>query len=386
MPCGEAERDGGRRERAADRDQPAGARVGAPQPARDEHRDAGHDARSRAASRPGRRGSRRAAGARRCRRRTRRRRHRRRARRRRPARRPGRRGGRGRCSRRSATRCCCRSCPTPTGRLAAGVSATSSGHAPPTTAIAAPPASSWPHARPAGRAARPTGRRRRCPGTTISAAAIFASKPSPTATPASTSQRVRPSSSAAHDAPQRGDGAEDQQRVRVVVARDRDRDRREREHEPGDEPARAAEAPAHEVVDERDRRDAHQRLRHEHAQRVEAEHLHRQRLDPEGERRLVDGHHARGVERPVQERVPARAHRAHGGAVVLVGAAVAARAPTGSARRRARSRPAARAGAREWRGRAGAARCGPSLDGDRSHACQGRHGRWEQPQRRLGVG
>jgi hypothetical protein len=81
------------------------------------------------------------------------------------------------------------------GRESAGVSAISAGHALPTTTIAAPPASNCRTA-----ATRPRGATHRyaaaIPGTTISAAAIFASKPSPTATPASTSQRVRPSSSA----------------------------------------------------------------------------------------------------------------------------------------------------------------------------------------------
>ena len=165
------------------------------------------------------------------------------------------------------------------------------------------------------------------PGTTSSAAAIFASKPRPTQTPARTSQRVRPSCSArtvAHSAP---DAAQDQQRVGVVVARDRDRDRRRGEREPGDEAGRAPPQTAREVVDERDRRDAHQRLRHEQAQRVEAEHLHERHLHPRAERRLVDRHRAGGVEGAVEEGVPARAHRAHGGAVVLVGPAVLGQPP-----------------------------------------------------------
>ncbi len=81
------------------------------------------------------------------------------------------------------------------GRLEAGVSVTSSGHAPPTTIIAAPPARSWRSA-----VSRPRGATQSqaatIPGTIISATAIFVSKPSPTQTPDSTSQRVRPSSSA----------------------------------------------------------------------------------------------------------------------------------------------------------------------------------------------
>ncbi len=81
------------------------------------------------------------------------------------------------------------------GRLEAGVSRTSSGHAAPTAIIAAPPARSWRIAvfQPAGAAHSQASAR---PGTTISAAAIFVSKPRPTATPARTIQRVRPSSKA----------------------------------------------------------------------------------------------------------------------------------------------------------------------------------------------
>ena len=85
--------------------------------------------------------------------------------------------------------------PATQGRLAAGVSSTSSGQASPTTVIAAPPPSS---ARSA--AARPRGATQSqasaIPGTTISATPIFASKPSPTQTPARRSQPLRPCSSA----------------------------------------------------------------------------------------------------------------------------------------------------------------------------------------------
>jgi hypothetical protein len=76
--------------------------------------------------------------------------------------------------------------------------------------------------------------------------------------PARATVRERP-----HDEPERCDRAEHQQRVGVVVPRDRDAHRRQREHEPGHEPAGTAEATAHEVVDQRDGCDAHQRLRHE---------------------------------------------------------------------------------------------------------------------------
>ena len=83
------------------------------------------------------------------------------------------------------------------GRSAAGVSSTSSGHAPPTASIAAPPAASRRNARavPSAEGAIHI-HAATIPGTTASATNIFVSKPSPTATPASTIQRARPSSSA----------------------------------------------------------------------------------------------------------------------------------------------------------------------------------------------
>ena len=81
------------------------------------------------------------------------------------------------------------------GREEAGVSHMSIGHASPTTAIATPPVSSWRTA-----TSRPRGATQRyaatSAGSTSSAAPILVSKPRPTITPAHTSQRVRPSSSA----------------------------------------------------------------------------------------------------------------------------------------------------------------------------------------------
>ena len=84
--------------------------------------------------------------------------------------------------------------PETQGRSAAGVSHTSTGQAKPTRAIASPPQANWRTA-----AGRPRGathiQATASAGTTSSAAPILASNPSPTHTPASTSQRVRPSSS-----------------------------------------------------------------------------------------------------------------------------------------------------------------------------------------------
>ena len=86
------------------------------------------------------------------------------------------------------------------GRDDAGVSATSSGQAPPATTIATPPPSS-PRTRARGAAQTHATV---SAGTTSSAAPILVEKPSPTKTPASTIQRTRPSSSprtTAHSAP-----------------------------------------------------------------------------------------------------------------------------------------------------------------------------------------
>ena len=113
----------------------------------------------------------------------------------------------------------------------------------------------------------------------------------------------------ANGAPQRGDAAQNEQAVGVVVTRDRHGDRRQCQSQPRDEPADAPEASAHEVVHQRHGRYAHQCLRHEDAERAEAENPRRKRLHPQRQRRLVDRHDAAAVERCVEEVVPARAHR-----------------------------------------------------------------------------
>ena len=187
----------------------------------------------------------------------------------------------------------------------------------------------------------------------------------------------------AHQRPEGADAAEDQQRVGVVVARDRDGDRRQREHEPGDEAGAAAEAAAHEVVGQRDRPDPHQRLRHEERERVEAEHAHGQRLHPQRHRRLVDGHHAGAVERPEQEGIPALAHRADGRGVVLVRPAVDVERPQvqhrGEQRAVRRARGAAAGGSGVSGGRAGTRRRRRSSCGQR------RRRRSEPPRALLGI-
>ncbi len=189
----------------------------------------------------------------------------------------------------------------------------------------------------------------------------------------------------AHHEPQRGGAAQHEQRVGIVVAEDGDGHRGEHQRQPGDEARGAAEAPVRRVVGERDGPDAHQRLRDEHAPGAEAERARGQRLHPEGERRLVDGHHSSRVERAIQERVPARAHRAHGGAVVLVGEAVAIERPQVEHARGDEQHGELGAREREGRGPDALTRAGEGQRG-------GRHGHHLRPSAReravttLGVG
>ena len=212
------------------------------------------------------------------------------------------------------------------GRLDAGVSIISSGHAPPTTTIAAPPASSWRSAvEPAARRDPQPGRGDR--GHDEQGGAHLRLEAEADAHAREDDPARAPVLQRAHEAPQGADAAQRQQRIGVVVARDRDGDRRDGEHESGDEAGRAPPKAAREVIDERDRGDAHERLGHEDAPRMKAEDPGRERLDPERERRLVHRHQPTGVERVVEEVVPARAHRAHGRAVVLVRPPVAIERP-----------------------------------------------------------
>src|SRR3954466_393494 len=94
------------------------------------------------------------------------------------------------------------------------------------------------------------------------------------------------------------------------------------------------------------------------------------------------------VERAVQECVPARAHRAHGGAVVLVRPAVAAQRP--QVEERSEGEHAGELGARAPRGprpRAEALAHGggdEARGGDGRHAGDGRRGAWEDPEPALG--
>ena len=234
-------------------------------------------ARSRAATRPGRRGRTAAAGTVRWRRRTGAAatappRPARRTARRRPPAEP--------FSRRSATRCCCRLCrrSTAVGRRRERDEQRPRSRRPPPSRRRRRVADASRSARAPAAASR--SRPSAIPGHDHQRDAHLRLEPEPDGTPLTTSQRVRPVSSARSGEPNRGHGAQHEQLVGVVVARDGDGDRRGRQRQPGDEPADRPKR-RREVVDEHDRDDPHQRLRDEHAERMEAEQPRRQRLYPQ---------------------------------------------------------------------------------------------------------
>ncbi len=265
-------------------------------------------------------------------------------RRRHPGRRSVRTGGRGRCSRRSATRCCCRSVPEIHGPARRGREPHQQRPGEPADEQRRAAGEQLRARQPSRRAARPTARRRRSPGTISSAAAIFVSKPRPIARPA-----ARPASACGRpraprtDEPQRGDRAEDQQRVRVVVPRDRDGHRRQREREAAGEArprGRSAGASGR-------RSGRRSRCPSAPAARACSSELKpNARTDSAWTQSASGGLStvisAAGVERAVEEVVPAAGHRADGGGVVLVGVAVLAEAPEvehGGQQRAGRSAP-----------------------------------------------
>ena len=149
-------------------------------------------------------------------------------------------------------------------------------------------------------------------------------KPRPTSTAQSSSQRRLPRSMARLTAQARQQHGQHEQAVDGVVAVGHDADRRDGEGERGEQArdrpkdtlARAHRAAATE-------RDARQGLRQQDTEAAEAEDLRAERLNPEAERRLVDGDEAARIEGDEEEVVPAFQHAAHGGGVVEVGVAVA---------------------------------------------------------------
>ena len=199
--------------------------------------------------------------------------------------------------------------------------------APPTTTSASAAGQQLAHAARGSRAARPTATRRPARAPPAAPRAIFVSNPSPIAR-----RRARASACARPPAPRTTPTAPPTQHSTSSASGLLWREIAtaigvSASASPATKPAGAPEAAARQVVDEPDGRDAHQRLRHEHRPRREAEGARRQRLHPQRERRLVDRHDAGWIEGAEEEVVPALRHRADGGAVVLVRPAVACQRP-----------------------------------------------------------
>src|ERR1700716_432589 len=91
----------------------------------------------------------------------------------------------------------------------------------------------------------------------------------------------------------------------VVVAT---RYRNQRKHQRGEESSDTTERTLHQVIQQGDRTDRRQGLREQNAKAREAEHFCAQRLNPEPERRLVDGDKSNGVQRIEEERVQILSH------------------------------------------------------------------------------
>ena len=188
--------------------------------------------------------------------------------RRRPARRPGRRAGRGRCSRGSARQMLLSDVPEIHGRD--GRRRQRDQQRP--RAPGRPPSRRRrPPARASGCAARPTPRRRSSPGRRAAPRPSWPRSRGPRTAPASASQRTRPSSNArtsAHSAPTTHSTSSMSgllwraTATAIGVSAST---------APATKPPARPKRRRVEVVDEPDRRDAHQRLRHEHAPRAEPE-------------------------------------------------------------------------------------------------------------------
>ena len=267
------------------------------------------------------------------------------------------------------------------GRDEAGVSAISSGQAPPATTMASPPPSS-PRTRRAGAAqAQATA----SAGTTSSAAPILVENPSPTNTPASTIQRTRPPSSprtTAHSAPttHRTSSAsgllwrETATAIGVNAST----------APPTNPPARPKRRATRSYTKATDATPINA-WGTSMLQRTPPEHAHGQRLHHQRQRRLVHRHDARGVQRPVEERVPRGRHRANRARVVLVRPAVLRQRPQVQSAREHEQRRELGAGERD---RAGSQRAEQrvGVPGSSQSWRQHRRGRSENPGPILRIG
>ena len=126
-----------------------------------------------------------------------------------------------------------------------------------------------------------------------------------------------------------------QHRVGVVVPVDRHHHRGQRKDERGDQrrrvgaalPGQAGDAAPHRGVHHGDGGDAFGRLRQQQAPAVESEHARGDPHDPERERRLVDRDERGGIQRTVEERLPALRPAQHRGGVKRVRIPVTGQVP-----------------------------------------------------------
>ena len=141
------------------------------------------------------------------------------------------------------------------------------------------------------------------------------------------SHRRRSSSAARRSAPAASNQDEGQAALGVARAIDGDAHRRQREKQRGEQPRTATESALDQVKHQPHRGHAFEDLWQQHAPALEAQQLDARHLDPRGQRRLVDRHEARRIERVVEEVAPALRHAADARRVVLVAEAVLAEAP-----------------------------------------------------------
>ena len=109
---------------------------------------------------------------------------------------------------------------------------------------------------------------------------------------------------------------EDQPGIGVVGAVDRDGNGHHGQKQRGANAGRHAERLAHQPIEQRHRGDAGQRLRQVDRPAAIAQHPGEGRLDPEGDRRLVERDVARRIEGIVEEQPAALQHAAHAGGIV----------------------------------------------------------------------
>ena len=143
-------------------------------------------------------------------------------------------------------------------------------------------------------------------------------------------QRHRPDEgrpAPAHRQGRRQQQDEDQPGIGVVGTIDGDGDGGDGEEEGRDQAGRRAERLAHEAIQDRHRGHPGQCLRQVDRPSAEAQECGEERLDPEGERRLVEGHEARRIEGVVEEQPPALQHAAHARGVVFGAEAIVLEPP-----------------------------------------------------------